>query len=59
MYVSLAEPIYGDRFIVSNFKTALYSETKDGHKTVSVKLEDMQSTSPTHSHTHTHTLTHL
>ena len=43
MDVSLADPVYGDRFIISNNQTALYSETHDGHKTVSMKLKDMQS----------------
>ena len=61
----LSDPVYGNRFVISKNQTALYSETHDGHKTVSVELKDMQSKSPTHAHTHTltraraHTHTHL
>ena len=54
----LSDPVYGNRFIISKNQTALYSETHDGHKTVSVELKDMQSKSSTHAHTHTLTRAH-
>lgn len=37
-----SEPEYGDKFIISTSRAASYSE-KGGHKTVTIKLSDMQS----------------
>lgn len=35
-----ADQIYGDRFIITTAKSAKYSETKNGHKTVTVDLKN-------------------